>query len=250
MGQMFAPALFPLVLAAGYLAAVVDPDATSGWNATLLLIAGMEIPLLVVRALVVYFGDRIDLDTATRMRRFLLVVFVIFVAIPCWFIPFRTDLLAVPFETYRPWLVGISVMIGNNALSLLLLGRQDEMQRARSDAAIADYLDLQGALFGLLTYALGASVVGLPVAIKLGWPDADFLDEHNLAVFRRFGCALAAAYFLTQALISIWPYTARFERDRRPLFDGTWVRKRSTIGAVWMDFADRRAKRLRNLPLR
>jgi len=248
---MFAPALFPLVLAGGYAVAVLDPDATSGWNATMLLIAGMEIPLLVVRALVVYFGDRIDLDTATRMRRFLLAVFVIFVAMPCWFIAFRTDLLAVPFESYRRWLVGISVMILNNTLSLLLLGRQDELTRARSDAAIADYLDLQGVLFGLLTYALGASVVVLPIAIKLGWLDADFLDERNLAVFRRLGCSLAALYFLTQALISIWPYTARFERDRRPLFDGTWIRKRfSTVGEVWMDFADRRAKRLRDLRAR
>lgn len=248
---MFAPALFPLVLAAGYAIAVIDPDATSGWNPTLLLVAGMEIPLLVVRALVVYFGDRIDLDTVSRMRRFLFVVLIIFVGMPCWFLAFRPDLLAVPFESYRPWLVGISVMILNNALSLLLLGRLDELTRARSDAAIADYLDLQGALFGLLTYALGASIVVLPIAIRLGWLDADFLDEHNLSVFRRFGCALAALYFLAQALVSIWPYTARFERDRRPLFDGTWIRKRvSTLGEVWMNFADRRAKRLRDLPLR
>lgn len=246
---MFAPALFPLTLAAGYVVAAVDADVTSDWNPTLLLVAGMEIPLLLVRALVVYFGDRVDLNSASRMRRFLLAVLAIFVGMPCWLIVLRPDLLHVPFASYRPWLVGISFMILNNALSLLLLGRQNELVRARSDATIADYLDLQGVLFGIMVYAAGACVFLLPAAIYLGWLDADIFDARNVAVLRKFGCSLAALYFLAQALISAWPYTARFERDRRPLFDGSWVRRRmSTVGEVWMDFADSRTVRLRDLP--
>ena len=79
--QMLAAAVFPLALAGRYLWAVIYPYSTRGWDEALIVVLTLEVPLLIVRAIVVRIVDSGEIDAKARLRKFFFWVFIAFVVI-------------------------------------------------------------------------------------------------------------------------------------------------------------------------
>lgn len=193
--QLFAAMVFPLALAARYVWVVLDPVATRDWDAALIVIMILELPLLIVRAIAVRIVDSGDTDAISRVCKFLFGVFGVLGVLAIWLHELvQATALSHPNEVISGT-IGLTIMILNNATALLVVRGSTDLDRARGDAVIADWVDQLRLLYSLLLYALCALVPIFPILLFTGViPDSPTADQQLFAL-RQVGFSIAALYF-------------------------------------------------------
>lgn len=229
---MFAAAVFPFLLAVRYGWAVIFPYSTRGWDEVLIVILILELPLLIVRAIVVRIVDSGESDAKVRLRKFLFWVSIAFALLSAIFAQALLGVVVTHPHQLISGVVSLGIMILNNAMLLVFLRRATDLDRARGDAVIADWLDLLALMYNLFLFCVVASIIAGPISLMTGvLPDSP-TDEQLLLALREVGFSFATIYFFFQTLFCAWPYTSRFARTRRRLFDAWWVKRFSTVGAT------------------